>query len=129
MEQKEQDKFSIRKRAKSFRHAINGLKILFVEEHNARVHLIVAICVLLAGLYFDIAAIEWMAIIFSIGFVIALEIVNTVVENIADFISPEKHETIKRIKDLAAASVLVGAITTVFIGLNIFVPKIFAMLN
>jgi len=123
------EKFSITKRVQSFKHALNGLKILFTEEHNARVHFSLGICAILAGFFFKISSSEWIAVIFSIGFVIALEIVNSAVENISDFISPEKHNHIKKIKDLAAASVLVGAITALLIGFNIFLPKIWALIN
>ena len=119
-----QDKFSILKRIKSFVFAFNGLIILIKEEHNSRVHLIAAISVILAGLYFDVSMIEWIAISLSIGFVISLEIVNSAIENISDFISPEKNDSIKKIKDLAAAGVLISALTALTIGLIIFIPKI-----
>lgn len=116
--------FSIIKRLKSFSYAFNGMKILIKEEHNARIHLFATIIVLLAGLVFRISTNEWIAIILSIGFVISLEIINSAIENIADFISPEKNEKIKKIKDLSAAGVLISAITSFVIGLIIFVPKI-----
>lgn len=121
---KEQQRFSVSKRLKSFKYAFNGLQILFKEEHNARVHLLVAICVIAAGLFFNLSTNEWLAIVFSIGLVFSLEIVNSSIENIADFISPEKHEMIKKVKDLSAAGVLVGAITALIIGAMIFCPKI-----
>ena len=116
--------FSIIKRLKSFSYAFNGMKILIKEEHNARIHLFATIIVLLAGFVFRISTNEWIAIILSIGFVISLEIINSAIENIADFISPEKNEKIKKIKDLSAAGVLISAITSFVIGLIIFVPKI-----
>ncbi|MBK8398010.1 MAG: diacylglycerol kinase family protein [Leptospiraceae bacterium] len=118
------EKFSIVKRLKSFIYALNGLKILILEEHNARIHLFAAICVVIAGIVFKISSLEWTAIIFAIGFVIALEIINSAIENMADFISPEKNEQIKKIKDLSAAAVLVGAITAFVIGLIVFIPKL-----
>ena len=119
-----QHKFSITKRLKSFKYAFNGLIILFKEEHNARIHLFATICVVIAGFLLEIAKIEWFAVIFAIGFVIALEIINSSIENIADFVSPEKNKKIKKIKDLSAAAVLISAITAFVIGLIIFIPKI-----
>jgi len=119
-----QENFSLPKRIKSFGFAFNGLKILIKEEHNFRVHLLAACLVLIAGYIFHLSAIEWIAIVFAIGFVMALEIINTSIESIADFIMPEKHEKIRRIKDLAAAGVLVGAITALIIGVIVFLPKI-----
>ena len=117
-------KFSIRERLKSFGFAFNGLKILIREEHNARIHLFAVVCVTIAGVFLKITVSEWIAVVFAFGFVIAMEIVNSAIEGISNFISPEKHEMIKKIKDLSAASVLIAAITALLIGLIIFVPKI-----
>lgn len=118
------NKFSISQRLRSIKYAYRGLGVLIREEHNTRVHLGVATVVLIAGFVFKITAFEWIAVVFASGFVITLEIVNTAIEDICDFISPEKHEMIKRIKDLSAAGVLVSAIIAVIIGLIVFVPKI-----
>ena len=120
----EKQRFSISKRIKSFGYAFNGLKILIREEHNARIHIFAAISAIFAGFYFQISSLEWLAIILSIGFVITLEIINSAIENIADFVSPDKNNSIKRIKDLAAAGVLISALTALAIGLIIFIPKI-----
>jgi len=117
-------KFSISKRLSSFKYAFNGLRILVKEEHNSRIHFLAAILVLIAGFLLKISALEWLIIIFAIGFVIATEIINSSIENIADFISPDKDERIKKIKDLSAAAVLISAITAFIIGLIIFIPKI-----
>lgn len=124
-----QQRFSINKRLKSFGYAFNGLKILVKEEHNSRIHIVAAICVLIAGFIFKLSALEWIAIVFAIGLVIALEIFNSAIENISDFVSPDRHDTIKKIKDLSAAGVLIGALTALIIGLIVFVPKIFHILS
>ena len=49
------EKFSVRKRIKSFSYAFAGLKVLFREEHNARIHAVAAV---LAATYPDINWIE-----------------------------------------------------------------------
>ena len=116
--------FSLIKRLKSFSHAFNGLKILFKEEHNSRIHFIATLVVILFAIICDLNAYEWIAIIFSIGLVITSEIINTAIENIADFICPEKNEKIKVIKDLTAAAVLISAVIAVVIGVIVFIPKI-----
>ncbi len=116
--------FSIIKRIKSFVFAFNGLRILFREEHNSRIHLLAAIVVIIAAILFKINTYEWIAISFSIGLVITVEIMNTAIENIADFLTTDKNEKIKKIKDLSAAAVLIGAITALSIALIVFIPKI-----
>lgn len=120
-------KFSISKRVASFRFAFNGLKILLKEEHNARIHLVIALCTLIAGAIFRLSAYEWIAISFAIGFVFVVELINTTIEHITDFVSPERHERIKKIKDMAAASVLISALTALAIGLIVFVPRILSI--
>lgn len=118
-------KFSIKNRIHSFKHAFNGLSILLKEEHNSRIHILAIIGVVLAGFYFSISTYEWLAVIGVSGLVISLEIINSAIENMADFVCAEKHAAIKRIKDLSAASVLVGALTALIVGILIFVPKLF----
>ncbi len=120
----QKEKFSIKARLKSFKYAFNGVKILIKEEHNSRIHLLAAISAIGLGIFFNISICEWIAIVFAIGFVISLEIVNSAIENIADFISPQKHYKIKKIKNLTASAVLVGAFCALIIGFLIFLPKL-----
>jgi diacylglycerol kinase len=120
-------RFSILSRLKSFGYAFNGLKILLKEEHNARIHLFATICVIFAGCIFQLSVYEWITIVFVIGFVWAMESVNSAIENMCDFVSPEKHQHIKKIKDLSAAAVLLAAITAFTVGLIIFLPKIISL--
>ena len=117
-------KFSLRKQLHSFKYAFNGLKILISKEHNARIHLFFTIIVIMAGFYFNISKTEWLMIIFSIGLVFSLEIINSAIERLADYISKEKSYEIKIIKDLSAAGVLISALTSLTIGFIIFLPKI-----
>lgn len=121
-------RFTMKERIRSFGFAFNGLKILFREEQNSRIHIIAMILTILAGIYFGISIIEWIIVLFAIGLVITMEIVNTSIENIADYITPEKCKTIKKIKDLGAAGVLVSSLTALAIGIIIFIPKLLSRL-
>ncbi len=111
----------------SFKYALAGLFVMFKEERNARIHLIMAIGSIVGGVYFKLALTEWTSLVFAIGLVIALELINTAIENLADFVSPGRNEKIKKVKDLAAGAVLVGAIGAFIIGLIIFTPKIIGL--
>lgn len=119
-----QQKFSICDRWKSLGFALNGLKIFLRYEQNARIHLVCGILVIVMGVLLKISAMNWIAVVFAVGLVPSLELINSSIERMADFVSPEKHEAIKRIKDLSAASVLVGAIAAAIIGMLVFIPKI-----
>ena len=119
--------FSILKRLKCFTFAFNGLKILVQEEHNSWIHIAITICVVLAGFLLQISLIEWVAVVLCAGLVFALELVNSAIENMADFVSPQKDKIIGKVKDLSAAAVLIAAICSVIVGLIVFLPKIVAL--
>lgn len=111
-------------RIRSFKYAFSGLKTLLVEEHNARIHLAAAIVVIVAACLLQISRLEWMAILFCIALVFCAEAFNSAIENLADFVAPQKHLQIKKIKDLSAAAVLIAALVASIIGLLVFVPKL-----
>ncbi|AEA44362.1 diacylglycerol kinase family protein [Fluviicola taffensis] len=116
--------FSISARIKSFKYAFAGLKILFIEEHNARIHLVSALIAIILGVVLKISLNEWIVLVIVMGLVFICELINTSLEAMADFASPEKHPQIKKVKDLAAASVLIGALVALVVGIIIFCPKI-----
>ncbi len=103
--------------------------MLFVNEHNAWIHLAVGVLVITAGLVFKISIMEWAAIFIAIGLVFTAEAINTSIEKLSDFVSPEKRSPIREVKDLAAAGVLISAITALIIGLIVFVPKILTLIG
>ena len=118
------DGFTLRKRLKSFRYAFHGIYLLVRFEHNAWIHVSVALCVVVAGILVGLSATEWLFIITAIGMVLATEAVNSSIEALADLVSPGYHEAIKRTKDLAAGAVLILSIAAALIGLLIFLPKL-----
>lgn len=122
--EKSEKKFSIKERLLTFKHVFCGFKVLWAEEHNARIHIIVSIFVLILSALLDISLTEWLIVLILIGLVLCLEIINTAIENVCDYISSEWHQAIKKIKDLAAAAVFLAAIISVVCGIIIFLPKI-----
>ena len=67
---------------------------------------------------------DWITIIIVSASVLAFECFNTAIENLCDFVTTEKNDKIRKIKDLAAAGVLISAIGSAFVGLIIFIPEI-----
>ena len=119
--------FSLLKRLKSFQFAFAGIRRFFVSEHNAWLHVLATIGVILLCILFPVSHLELVMLVFCVGFVWSAEIFNTCIEKIMDHISTEKHPAIKTIKDMSAAAVLVSAVTALAAGLIIFIPKIFSI--
>jgi diacylglycerol kinase len=113
---------------KSFGWAFNGLKDCFLHEKNFRIQYILAILVVIAGIFFSLSATEWMIILLSFAVVLSFEIINSAIEKLCDLVSPDFNLTIKKVKDMSASAVLLSAIISFIIGCIIFLPKIFALL-
>ncbi len=120
-------KFSLMARMKSFKFASRGIAIVLRSQHNLWIHLSALIIVIAAGFFFRITPAEWCIILLSSALVICMEIMNTALEFLVDFISPGYHEKAGEIKDLSAAAVLVSAIFALIIGVLIFGPYIMTL--
>lgn len=108
----------------TFKHAVNGLVKVFSSEKNFRIHLIVMILVITAGLLLSIKTNEWLILILTFISVCVTEIINTALEYLCDFVSPQYNDKIKAIKDISAGAVLLTAAGSVAVGLIIFLPKL-----
>ncbi|MEJ2595830.1 MAG: diacylglycerol kinase family protein [bacterium] len=117
-------KFSIISRVRSFGYAFRGIFRAFSTEHNLWIQGTIAILVIIAGFSFDISHIEWLGVVLAIGLVFSAELMNTAVEQIVDFISPDFNRKAGYVKDAAAGAVLIAAITSAIIGCLVFIPYI-----
>lgn len=117
-------KFKFSDRAKSFKYAWRGFRALLRYEHNARIHCVAAVAVIIAGFVFHVSEMEWCAIAICIGMVISAEALNTAVEALADRITEDHDPLIGRAKDLGATAVTLLALASVSVALIIFLPKI-----
>ncbi|MGB9638810.1 MAG: diacylglycerol kinase [bacterium] len=120
-------KFRREKRSKSivesFSNAVNGLMEIFYQERNMRIHLIIAISILVLLFFLNLSYLELIVILFCIGLVFALEAVNTAIELISDKISSDYDDQIKVIKDVSAAAVLIVSVLSVIIAYIIITKK------
>jgi len=118
------EKFTVRSRLKSFRHAFSGISSLLKNEHNSRIHLPAAIIAVAAGIILKISLPEWCLLVVCIGLVFISELLNTSIETIGDAIDAEWNEKIRKAKDYSAAAVLISAIISVIAGGLIFIPRL-----
>ena len=126
---KENLRFILKRRIRSFRNAFSGIVLLLKFEYNARIHLAVFILVLIVGLLLKISAAEWLAVVFAAGLVFASECFNTALEYLADEISPAYSKKIRKAKDVAAAGVLISAAVSIIVGIIVFLPRIIRLLT
>jgi diacylglycerol kinase len=109
---------------KSFANAFAGMAYFFTNDRNGKIHLTITVTVIAASVALQVSAIEWMIVLLCIALVISLEMLNSALEKLCDLVEPNYHSTIKVIKDVSAAAVVLSAIISVVIGIIIFLPKI-----
>lgn len=112
-------------RLKSVAIAFNGAWLLLKTEPSIKIQVFIGITMTLIGFLVDLSATEWILQTLTIGIIIALEGLNTAIEEMADFIHPEYHPKIGLIKDLAAGAVFIFALVALIVGGIIYFPKIF----
>ena len=119
----------IRARLRSFRYAFAGIVMLFREEHNAQIHATITVLVVVAGVVLRVSPVEWAVLVICIGVVLAAEAFNSAIERIADYLTLERDDRIRDIKDLAAGAVLLCAIAAATVGCVIFLKHVLFDLN
>ena len=117
-------KYSLKRLFNSFGYAFKGIITVYKTEQNIMIHTIAAILVIALGIYLKVSSFETCLLIIVIGSVIAFEIINTAVEYTIDMTMPNIHPVAKMAKDAASGAVLVMAITSIIVGLIIFLPRI-----
>lgn len=113
----------------SFKFASNGLSHGFINERNFKIHLVLGFIAVILSYVLKVSKIEFIIVILTIGLVLALELVNTSIENVVNMITKEYSHEAKVAKDIAAASVLIAALIAVIVGALIFVPKLLLVIN
>lgn len=114
----------MKSRIQSFRYALNGIRLVFGKEANMNIHLFISFLVVVCGFLFNIDVYEWIACILCMAVVISLEMMNSAIERIVDFVCPHREPKAGAIKDIAAGAVFVASICSAIIGLIVFVPKL-----
>ena len=109
---------------KSFGHAIDGLKDMVRTEHNAWIHSVMSVMVLLLSWWVHLDTVRFCFIILAIVIVWSAESFNTAVEVLTDHVSPDYSPTAKRAKDIAAAAVLIACAGALALGMIILVPPV-----
>lgn len=95
---------------------------MVTTQHNAWVHLVATAITISLGIYFQVSAIEWVALVTAISLVWIAEALNTGIEFLADEVTRERKDRIKKAKDVAAFGVLASAIAALTIGALVFLP-------
>ena len=113
----------------TFKNARKGFNLAVRSEINIRVHVTVAVLVILSALYLKFSAIEICIVLFAIALVICAEMLNTAIEFGLDSIYHNKYSRmVGMAKDISAGAVMFATLISIITGLILFGSKILPLI-
>jgi diacylglycerol kinase (ATP) len=107
----------------SFDYALKGLVYAVKTQRNMRIHMIIAMMVIIISLFLNLSRVELIILVITISLVLITELMNTASELMVNLITEEHHPLAKIIKDMTAGAVLFSSISAVIVGYLIFIKK------
>ena len=107
-----------------FGHAFRGLRVAVIGQDSFVVHFVMTALVLLAAVVLNVSLIEWAVLVLCIGLVLAAELCNTALEQLAKAVTPDFDERVRDCLDIASAAVLIAALAACVVGATIFVFRL-----
>ena len=113
----------------SFKNARKGMRLVLKSERNIRIHMVVAVLVLVLAFLFGFKPVEMCVLLLTIGLVVIAEMLNTAIEFALDATFRNKYSImVGMAKDISAGAVMVASVISVFVGLILFGQAIFRAL-
>ena len=113
----------------TFKNARKGFRIVLKSEINIRIHVIIALLVLISAYLLNFSAIEVCLILFAIAIVIISEMLNTAIEFTLDAVFHNRYSRmVGMAKDISAGAVMFASFISIFIGIILFGKHLFQLM-
>ena len=106
------------------KNSLNGIKCYAKDGKSILLYLFGVIIETIMGFVYNINGLEWILIICILGFILAIELINTAIEATCDAISKEYNPLIKIAKDCGSGATFIMVIVAIILNIIIFLPKI-----
>jgi diacylglycerol kinase (ATP) len=97
------------------RYSIEGFWAAFKHEPSFREDLIFALLLVPFAFILPVNAVSTGLMISSLILILIVELLNSAIEWVIDYLRPEKHPLAKRIKDMASAAVFLSYINCIVV--------------
>jgi diacylglycerol kinase (ATP) len=108
----------------SFNHAFQGLVYAVRHQRNMRIHLVIAVGVMVAAVLLDLSKLQLVAVLLSVMFVLVTELINSAVETAVDMMTDQFDPRAKAAKDLSAGAVLVAAMNALVVAYLVMADRL-----
>ena len=110
---------------KSIGFALTGLHTAWKYEFNMRIHCILTLIAIAAGICAKLSVLEWLILSLTITLVLFAELINTALEANVDLVTKEHRPEAKLAKDVAAGAVLITSLNALIVAWLLFGLRIF----
>lgn len=104
----------------SFKYAFSGFCYCMFNERNMRIHMIASMFVITFSPFYNFTKEQYGILLSICALVIVMEMINTAVEGICNYISPGYSEMARIVKDIVAGAVFLTSAVAVVIGAIFF---------
>lgn len=104
---------AFKKLLSGFKYAFKGVLFCIKSCRNFRIHTVAVLVVLYFSRFYQLTKSDYAMLLVLFGMVLALEAVNSAIEQCCNAISADYSESIKFAKDAAAGAVLISAVAAV----------------
>lgn len=110
-----------------FRDAGRGVRLGIAGQRSFRVHIPVAVAVIVAGCLLRVSMIEWGLLTLCIMVVLSAELANSSIETLARAVHPDQDPGVGAALDIAGGAVLIASIGAAIVGGMIFLNRLIGM--
>lgn len=107
----------------SVRYSIDGFTAALRHEPSFREDLLFAILLVPFAIILPVNAVSTALMIASLFLIIIVELLNSAIEWVIDYLRPERHPLAKRIKDMASAAVFLSYLNCIAVWAIILWPS------
>ncbi len=118
---------SFRRKIQNVRPSWRAIVFLWREEFSFKIQTMCGIIIVAISYLLGVSKIEFLILVLTIGAVLAVEALNTAIEELCDHVTPEEHPKIGMVKDLGSGASLLIGIAAIVIGLIIFIPYLLTL--
>jgi diacylglycerol kinase len=115
---------SMRVWVRKFQNAFRGVVAGTRGQSSFVVHVPAAGCVLVLAAVLRCEAWQWCVLLLAIGLVLAAELANSALEELARGVCPEHNEHVGRALDIASGAVLVACSAAALVGTTVFLIRL-----
>lgn len=112
---------------RKFECAVLGIGVGMWRQSSFHVHVVSFLLVLILGFTLQVAAWEWVALLFACGLVLVTELINSAMEALAKATTNQYCPHVDRSLKIASGAVLMAAFFAIAIGTIIFAPYLLSL--